>query len=95
MHVYEVLRRPIVTEKTMIQSEEDNKYTFEVDKNANKNQIKEAVETAFDVTVVNVHTINMTGKTRRWGRNEYQTSGWKKAIVTLSPEDSIQFFEGV
>lgn len=95
MHIYEVLRRPIVTEKTMIQTEEDNKYTFEVDSNANKNQIKEAVETAFEVTVLDVNTINVSGKTRRWGRNEYQTSDWKKAIVTLAPGDSIQFFEGV
>lgn len=95
MHVYEVLRRPIVTEKTMRLQEEENQYTFEVDSRANKRQIKEAVETAFDVTVEQVRTINMPGKTRRWGRKMYQTSEWKKAVVTLAPGDSIQFFEGV
>lgn len=95
MHVYEVLLRPIVTEKTMRQTEEDNQYTFEVDRRANKQQIKEAVEVAFDVTVEKVRTINVPGKSRRWGRDTYHTPDWKKAVVTLAPGDSIQFFEGV
>lgn len=94
MHRYEVLIRPIVTEKSMDQREE-NQYTFEVARAANKRQIQEAVESIFDVTVVNVRTITLKGKRRRWGRHSYQTADRKKAVVTLAEGDSITFFEGV
>lgn len=95
MHPYEVLKRPIVTEKSLRLRDEFNQYVFEVDRRANKRQVKEAVELAFDVTVEDVRIINMPGKTRRWGRKMVRTSPWKKAIVTLAEGDSIQLFEGV
>jgi len=95
MHIYEVLRRPIVTEKSMRQADLINQYTFEVDRRANKQQIKEAVETAFDVQVISVNIIRVPGKKRRWGRHVTKTPWWKKAVVTLAEGDSIQFFEGV
>lgn len=94
MEPYEVLRRPIVTEKTTAQGGE-GRYTFEVDRRANKLQIKEAVEKAFGVQVVSVSVINMLGKRRRWGRHVSLPSPWKKATVKLAKGQSIQFFEGV
>lgn len=95
MHLYEVLLRPVMTEKSMGQTEEHNKFVFEVALKANKRQIKEAVEKIFDVEVVDVHTMIIKGKNRRWGRTSYKTQSWKKAIVTLAQGDSITFFEGV
>jgi large subunit ribosomal protein L23 len=95
MHVYEVIKRPVLTEKSGYQVDELNRYTFEVDRRANRLQVKEAVQTAFDVTVVNVNIINVHGKQRRLGRSVGRTSDWKKAVVTLAPGESITFFEGV
>lgn len=96
MHVYEVLKRPVVTEKTMIATDTYNKVAFEVDIRANKLQVKEAVETAFDVAVLDVHIMVMPAKTARRGNQiRMRQSKWKKAIVTLAPGDSIQLFEGV
>lgn len=95
MHVYEVLRRPIVTEKTSMQADELNQYTFEVDRRANKVQVREAVEAAFDVTVLAVNIMNVPGKARRYGRHVSRTSSWKKAVVTLALGERIEFFEGV
>lgn len=94
MHLYEVLRRPLVTEKnTMLQAQ--NKYAFEVAKEANKPQIKQAVEKSFKVKVITVNVTKVSGKARRVGRRIVQTSPWKKAIVTLRSGDKIEFFEGV
>ena len=95
MNNYQVILSPVVTEKSMDQAEWDNQYTFEVALRANKRQIKEAVEALFDVEVTNVRTMVMKGKTRRWGRNFYSKSDWKKAVVTLAEGDSIVEFEGV
>jgi large subunit ribosomal protein L23 len=95
MHVYEILKRPVVTEKSGIQADNLNQYTFEVDRRANKVEIKEAVEAAFGVTVLAVNVMRMPGKTRRWGRFLSKTPIWKKAVVTLAPGDRIEFFEGV
>ncbi len=95
MDPYQVLRRPIVTEKSSLQSEHLNRYTFEVDVRANKLQIKDAVEQAFNVDVVSVNVIRVSGKRRRWGKLVGHTKDWKKAVVTLRPGQSIQFFEGV
>jgi large subunit ribosomal protein L23 len=95
MHVYEVLRRPVVTEKSNRQAEELNQYTFEVDPRANKIQVKQAVEEAFGVTVLKVNIMRMPGKTRRFGRRVTRTPSWKKAVVTLAPGDRIELFEGV
>ena len=94
MHPYEVLRRPVISEKaTLLQ--EGNKYAFEVAKETNKVQIKQAVELAFKVKVSKVNVITIPGKTKRMGRREVTSSPWKKAVITLGPGDKISFFEGV
>jgi large subunit ribosomal protein L23 len=94
MHLYEVLRHPLITEKnTDLQTQ--NKYVFEITEGANKPLVKQAVEKAFKVRVTGVNVITVPGKTRRVGRRQVQTPSWKKAIVTLQPGDKIEFFEGV
>ncbi|MDA0364333.1 MAG: 50S ribosomal protein L23 [Chloroflexi bacterium] len=96
IHPYEVLRRPIVTEKsTMLAGQ--GKYVFEVAKHANKPQIQEAVQRAFNVTVTAVNTTIVRGrrKRNRAGRRAGTPPSWKKAIVTLRAGDEIQLFEGV
>lgn len=96
MHVYDVLKRPIVTEKTNAQAGADNQYTFEVDVRANKLQVKDAVETAFSVKVQDVNIVNIPPKKGRYGRLVVtKKSARKKAVVTLAPGNTIQFFEGV
>jgi len=94
MHLYEVLRRPLITEKATL-LKEGNQYVFEVAKEATKPQIKEAVEKAFKVKVTTVNIITVPGKTRRMGKREITSPSWKKAIVGLEPENKITFFEGV
>jgi large subunit ribosomal protein L23 len=94
INVYEVLRRPLVTEKgTVLQ--EQNKYMFEVAKGANKPQVKQAVEKAFNVTVKSINIMTVVGKKKRYGRAITQRPDWKKAVVTLKEGDSIQVFEGI
>lgn len=94
MHLTEVVKRPLITEKsTILQSKQD--YVFEVDSNANKHQIKAAVEKMFKVDVVKVNVINVPGKEKMVGRRRVRTRQWKKAIVTLAPGNKIEFFEGV
>ncbi len=94
MHLYEILRRPLITEKyTALQAY--GKYTFEVAGEANKPQIKQAVEKAFNVKVTSVNVMTVAGKRRRLGRRELPARPWKKAIVTLKPGDKIELFEGV
>ncbi len=95
MHPYEVLIRPLVTEKTNMQGDTENRYSFEVDRRANKLQVKQAVEMAFNVQVVAVNIINMPEKQRRLGRQIGHKPAWKKAIVKLAPGQRIQLFEGV
>lgn len=94
MHLYDVLRRPLVTEKATLLKEGD-KYVFEVAKKATKPQIKEAVEKTFKVKVVKVNVIAVPGKTKRMGRREVTSPSWKKAIVGLQPGYKITLFEGV
>jgi large subunit ribosomal protein L23 len=96
MNVYQVLKRPILTEKTDYQRD-NNQYIFEVDRQANKHQVKEAVETIFNVNVVSVNTMVMKPKWRRMGRKQIVAQpAWKRAVVTLAPGERIQeFFEGV
>ena len=91
----DIILRPIITENSM-DGIADRKYTFEVAKDANKVEIKKAVEELFDVKVAKVNTINVDGKLRRYGRYEGYTASRKKAIVTLT-EDSktIEFFDGL
>ena len=94
MHPLEVLRRPLVTEKGTALSGA-GKYLFEVAPGANKPQIREAVQKAFNVTVVKVNVMNMPAEQRRAGRHIFYTSPWKKAIVTLKEGEKITLFEGV
>lgn len=94
MHLYEVLRRPLVTEKNAILQME-GKYAFEVASGATKPQIKQAVETAFRVTVTGVNVMTVPGKERRVGRRHVRTPSWRKAIVTLEPGDKIELFDNV
>ena len=94
MHLYEVLRRPLITEKNAgLQAQ--NKYAFEVADGANKHQVKQAIEKAFNVKVTAVNVMRVHGKTRRMGRREVLTPSWKKAVVTLKPGEKIEIFEGV
>ena len=94
MHLSDVLQRPLITEKNAI-LQAQNKYAFEVAKEATKPQIKQAVEKAFRVKVSGVNIVIVSGKTRRVGRRVYSTPSWKKAFVTLRAGDKIEFFEGV
>jgi large subunit ribosomal protein L23 len=95
VNIHDVIRRPIVTEKSNIGREERNLVTFAVAPNANKHQIRRAVEELFDVNVVEVRTMRMPRKTRRVGRFAGQKPEWKKALVRLAEGQSIEFFEGV
>ncbi len=92
---YEIIVGPVITEKTTAQKDESNKVTFRVIRSATKAQVKVAVQKIFDVEVEKVQTINMKGKVKRMGRFVGSKPDWKKAIVTLSPGDSIEYFEGV
>ncbi len=97
-NIYDILRRPIITEKSSYQSAVLNQYAFEVDRSATKPQIKEAVETLFDVEVVRVNVMNHPAKRNRQMKNRRlltRKGSYKKAIVTLSRGDSIDVFEGV
>ncbi|MBS3810834.1 MAG: 50S ribosomal protein L23 [Halanaerobiales bacterium] len=91
----DILIKPVITENSMLKMEENNTYTFKVARNANKVEIRKAVEKIFDVNVDNVNTMNIRGKKRRLGRNEGRTSSWKKALVRLVEGDSIEIFEGL
>ena len=93
LHIYDVLRRPVVSEKTAVLTDEKNQYVFEVADEANKIQIKEAVEVIFEVEVVKVNTMIVPAKRGRRGRNWYMRSRqWKKAIVTLAEDQKIELF---
>ncbi len=95
MDIYFVIKRPIITEKSTIARDEENKYFFEVDRSANKIEITKAVEKLFKVKVLNVSTMNMLGKKKRMGKVAGKKRDWKKAIVTLAPGDRIEVYEGV
>jgi large subunit ribosomal protein L23 len=96
--VHDILRRPIITEKSNYQAGDLNQYVFEVSIEANKQMIKDAIETVFDVDVARVNIVNVPPKrSRRWRnrRIKVRRSAYKKAIVTLEPGESIDVFEGV
>ena len=96
--IYEVLRRPLITEKSNYQNSDLHQYVFEVAPDATKNMVKDAVETLFDVDVLRVNVINVPAKRTRRMRSRrvmVRRSSYKKAIVTLAPEDTIEVFEGV
>lgn len=97
MHWREIIRRPLITEKSNIMASDQNQYTFVVDSRANKRLVKQAVELAWpEVVVEKVRIANMPAKrARRWRRTTVRKPGWKKAIVTLAPGSTIDLFEGV
>ena len=94
MRSLEVLRRPIITEKST-EMQERGRYVFEVAPEASKHQVKQAVEEAFGVSVVKVNTMNVKGKRKRYGPRLAQQRSWKKAVVTLASGETITIFEGV
>ena len=89
MDYYQIIRKPLTSEKSVGDREATNSYHFEVDKKVNKVQVKEAIEKLFDVNVLSVRTLNKTGKNRKYRNKVYKTSGSKKAIVTLKEGDRI------
>ena len=95
MDPHQVIIRPIISEKSYNLIENEGQYTFQVDRRANKNQIKRAVENAFDVSVAKVNTTNVKSKPKRQGLTRGRTSTWKKAVVKLVEGDRIELFEGV
>jgi large subunit ribosomal protein L23 len=92
---YHILRKPLITEKSNQMKESLNQVVFEVDKRANKIEIKKAVMKHFNVHVVKVRTFMVLGKKKRVGRSLGKKSDWKKAVVTLKEGERIDFFEGV
>ena len=93
MNIYSVIKKPHVTEKTSLGSDVTNTVAIIVDRDANKIEIKQAVEALFKVKVANVRTVNVSGKVKRFGRNFGKRSNWKKAYVSLHEGQSIDFFE--
>ncbi len=94
MNYHNLIIKPLITEKTTIQKEVANQVSFEVDRRANRIEIKRSIENLFDVKVAKVRTMQMNGKTKRRGRFVGKRRDWKKAIVTLMPGERIDFFEG-
>jgi len=95
MRNYDIVRGPVVTEKTTLQKDTSNQVTLRVDKNANRVEIKDAVEKNFDTKVKQVRTIQVKGKVKQRGKIIGKRKDWKKAIITLMPGQKIDFFEGV
>jgi large subunit ribosomal protein L23 len=93
MNRYEVLVRPVITEKTDLLTETQNQYVFEVARAADKAAVQDAIEAIFEVRVTDVRTMVIPGKRRRWGRHVSRTPAWKKAVVTLAAGDRIDLFE--
>ena len=92
-HITDVLKKPVLTEKSLAIQSAENKYTFDVDVNANKIEIKQAVEAMFNVKVVNVNVMNVRAKTKRMGKYVGKTNKRRKAIVTLAKDNEINYFE--
>ncbi|MDA8133857.1 MAG: 50S ribosomal protein L23 [Desulfobacteraceae bacterium] len=95
MRNYDIVRGPVVTEKTTLQKDTSNQVTLRVDKNANRVEIKDAVEKNFNTKVKQVRTIQVKGKVKQRGKIIGKRKDWKKAIITLMPGQKIDFFEGV
>jgi large subunit ribosomal protein L23 len=95
MKEYDIIRGPVVTEKTTLQKELNNQLTFKVDRRANRVEIKDAVERNFNAKVKQIRTIQVKGKVKQRGKILGKRKDWKKAIVTLMPGQRIDFFEGV
>jgi len=95
MEHYQIIRGPVITEKTTLQKELNNQVTLKVDKRANRVEIKAAVEKNFNTKVKQVRTVQVKGKVKQRGRVIGKRKDWKKAIITLMPGQRIDFFEGV
>ena len=95
MDPHQVIIRPVISEKSYNLIETENQYTFQVDRRANKNQIKRAVEEAFGVKVYKVNTVNVKSKPKRQGLTQGRTASWKKAVVRLAEGERIELYEGV
>ena len=95
MEIYHIIKRALVTEKSVSLKDEFNKYIFEVDPRANKLEIGNAVEKLFKVKVLDVHVMNFAGKKKRVGRIMGRKGNWKKAVVTLASDNRIDIHEGV
>ncbi|MCL2670298.1 MAG: 50S ribosomal protein L23 [Syntrophaceae bacterium] len=95
MELHQIIKKALITEKGTIAREAANQYNFEVDVRANKIEVGRAVEKFFNVKVINVRVLNVTGKKKRMGKNVGQRPSWKKAIVTLAPGQRIEAVEGV
>ncbi|MEA5115470.1 MAG: 50S ribosomal protein L23 [Geobacteraceae bacterium] len=93
MNIYDVIQKPLITEKTTIEKDSKGIVAFQVHRDANKLEIKEAAEKLFKVEVVDVRTVNVAGKVKRVGKNFGKRSNWKKAYVTLKEGSSVDFFE--
>ena len=93
MKIYDVIKKPLITEKTTAEKDARNVVAFVVDRDANKIEIKESVEKLFKVEVTAVKTVNVAGKVKRVGKNIGKRSNWKKAYVTLKEGSNIDFFE--
>lgn len=94
MQLHEIIKRPLITEKNAA-LQASGKYAFEVDRRANKMEIKNAVQAGFNVTVTTVNVVSMRGKSKRMGRRMFLSPPWKKAVVTLKAGDKIDLFESV
>jgi large subunit ribosomal protein L23 len=92
---YDIIKRPLITEKTSIQKEVSNQLSFEVERKSNRVEIKRSIEKIFNVKVIGLQTMQVKGKKKRRGRIVGRRRDWKKAIVTLGPGERIDFFEGV
>lgn len=94
LHLYDVIRRPVVSEKASMMSEENNQYVFEVAPNANKRQVQQAIEIIFEKRVKKINTMIMPAKRGMRGRNQYwRSQEWKKAIVTLEAGEKLELFD--
>ncbi len=93
MKMFDIIKKPCLTEKGMLMQETENKVVLKVDRRANKIAIKEAAEKLFNIKIVKVHTANMHGKQKRLGKYMGRTSDWKKAYVTLAEGQKLDFLE--
>jgi len=91
---YSLIKQPHITEKVLLMKEDNNTVVFKVAPEANKVELKKAIESIFGVTVEKLQTVNVRGKVKRLGLRQGRRANWKKAIVTLKEGDSIDYFEG-
>jgi large subunit ribosomal protein L23 len=93
MNIYQIIKKPLITEKTSLGKDANNMVAFVVDRGASKIEIKQAVEKFFKAQVKDVNTITVSGKRKRFGKHEGKRANWKKAYVTLKEGSSVDFFE--